>query len=358
MPRQRVQVKKPEVEVPKRQPPRALTPVPEPVKSAPKAKIGDFEVMCLLGKGSFGTVNLVRHLETQALFALKQIPKCKINQSSKQIAHIINERDTLRKLKSSKFCVHISDTFQDEVNLYLLLEYLPGGDLLNLIKNQKFISEGESLKFYAAEVICAVEFLHGQNIVFRDLKPENILLDAAGHIRLIDFGFSKQLLRSSQRCVTNCGTPGYSAPEVMLQGEQAGGYDAKKADIWSVGILLCEMIGGYTPFTKQENSPQKGKRADELFTRGKGVMLDPQQICETIMSGNLNLPRNMSSLAKDLVRDILVVDPNMRLELADIKIHKFFRGIKWEKIAARLLQPPFVPPLPQPVCASVDSTES
>ena len=87
------------------------------------------------------------------------------------------------------------------------------------------------------------------------------------------------------------------------------------------------MIGGYTPFTKQENSPQKGKRGDEIFNRGKGAMLDPHQICETIMTGNLNLPRNMSSLAKDLVRDILVVDPNMRLELADIKIHKFFRGI-------------------------------
>jgi protein kinase X len=100
----------------------------------------------------------------------------------------------------------------------------------------------------------------GQNIVYRDLKPENILLDAAGHIRLIDFGFSKQLTKSSQRCFTNCGTPGYTAPEVMLQssGPQSGGYDAKKADIWSVGILLCEMVGGFTPFKRNVTSDNTG----------------------------------------------------------------------------------------------------
>jgi serine/threonine protein kinase len=156
-----------------------------------KASISDFETMCTLGKGSFGTVNLVRHIKTQALFAVKIIEKSRISSSTKQIAHIINERDILKKLASSYYCVHISDTFQDEVNLYLLMEYLPGGELIRLIQKNRFIQEGQDLKFYVAEVIAGVEYLHGQNIVYRDLKPDNILLDAAGHIRLIDFGFSK-----------------------------------------------------------------------------------------------------------------------------------------------------------------------
>jgi len=103
----------------------------------------------------------------------------------------------------SPFCVHLVDTFQDETNLYILMDYLPGGELIKLIKNMKFVEEGPELKFYLAEIVCAVESLHSklspifilleQNIVFRDLKPENILLDYYGHVRLIDFGFSKIL---------------------------------------------------------------------------------------------------------------------------------------------------------------------
>ena len=120
-----------------------------------------------------------------------------------------------------------------------------------MIKSQRFISENYELKFYFAEVLLAIEYLHSQNIVYRDLKPENLLLDASGHVRLIDFGFSKQLGKSSQRCTTNCGTPGYVAPEVLLNTE--GGYDAKKADIWSLGVLLCEMVGGFTPFAKKSS---------------------------------------------------------------------------------------------------------
>lgn len=118
--------------------------------------------MCLLGRGSFGTVNLVRHLQSQALFAVKIITKSRISSSTKQMAHIINEKEILKKLNNSNYCVHISDTFQDEHHLYLLLEYLPGGELIELISKQRFVREGPELRFYLAEIVSAIEYLHGK----------------------------------------------------------------------------------------------------------------------------------------------------------------------------------------------------
>lgn len=126
----------------------------------------------------------------------------------------------------------------------MLLEYLPGGELIKHIRKTVFMSE-EDTRFYLAEIVLAVENLHERGIIYRDLKPENILIDKDGHIKLIDFGFAK-VMNSIQkdRSYTNCGTPGYCAPEVMIA--QVG--HTYKCDMWSIGILICEMIGGFTPF--------------------------------------------------------------------------------------------------------------
>ena len=181
---------------------------------------------------------------------------------SKHIQHIQNERDILRRLstvgnadyKGSRllkpsagaFFVGFYESMQDDCNLYLLLEYLPGGELLKQIKQHLSLSMDDS-RFYLAEVLTAIHQLHQKNIIFRDLKPENILLDREGHIKLIDFGFSKQLKNlAKDRTTTNCGTPAYAAPEVIM----GTGY-GHKADIWSFGILICEMIGGFTPFSQK-----------------------------------------------------------------------------------------------------------
>jgi len=135
------------------------------------------------------------------------------------------------------------ETLQDDLNLYILLEFLPGGEVFKLIQDNVCISE-EDCRFYIAEILLAVDNLHTNGIIYRDLKPENILIDKDGHIKLIDFGFAKRIKNiHKDRAYTNCGTPGYCAPEVMLDSGHT-----YKADIWSIGILICEMIGGFTPF--------------------------------------------------------------------------------------------------------------
>ena len=147
------------------------------------------------------------------------------------------------KFEKMDFCCNIIETLQDELHLYMVLDYLPGGELFKLIRKQIFMNESDS-RFYLAEIILAVESLHKMDIIYRDLKPENILIDRDGHIKLIDFGFAKivpQIYKN--RAYTNCGTPGYCAPEVMMDAGHT-----YKADIWSIGILVCEIMGGFTPF--------------------------------------------------------------------------------------------------------------
>lgn len=131
----------------------------------------------------------------------------------------------------------------------MILEYLPGGELFKLIRNKVMMTESDS-RFYIAEIVLAVEQLHQMGIIYRDLKPENVLLDKDGHIKLTDFGFAKVMKNiKNDRTYTNCGTPGYCAPEVMLDIGHT-----YKADIWSIGILICELIGGFTPFQSKDEA--------------------------------------------------------------------------------------------------------
>ena len=177
------------------------------------------------------------------------------------------------------------------------------------------------IRFYVAEIILAVEKLHQRGIIYRDLKPENILIDAQGHVKLIDFGFAKQLDDINERAFTNCGTPGYCAPEVMIS--MMG--HTYKADIWSIGILICEMVGGFTPFM------------------GKNEADNPKAIMDKCRSGKLNLPKNMDVKARDLVKAILVDEPSVRPEISQIKQHSFFKGINWSELAKRKMTPPYIP---------------
>jgi serine/threonine protein kinase len=175
----------------------------------------------------------------------------------------------------------------------MVLEYLSGGELIKLIRKSIFMSE-EDTRFYLAEIVLAVESLHSRGIIYRDLKPENILIDSEGHVKLIDFGFGKIMKDIFKgKTYTNCGTPGYCAPEVMIPSVG----HTYKADIWSIGILICEMIGGFTPF-------QNKNEAD-----------NPKAIMEKCRSGKLNLPKNLIGNARDLVKMLLTDDPIARLDI-------------------------------------------
>lgn len=219
------------------------------------------------------------------------------------------------------FCCNIFESLQDQHNLYMVLEFLSGGELIKRIRKQVFMSEADT-RFYLAEIVLAIESLHNRSIIYRDLKPENILLDSDGHVKLIDFGFAKKMKNIiNDRSYTNCGTPGYCAPEVMLANV---GHNYK-ADMWSIGILMCEMIGGFTPF---EHS---------------GDAKNPRAIMEKCRNGKLNLPKNLLGNARDLVRQLLTDDPMSRLDIQEIKSHAFFRQINWTAIADRTIMPPFVP---------------
>ena len=264
-----------------------------------KYKIEDFSVLSLLGYGTFGSVLLVKHAKYQDQpYALKAIVKSKIDIETKQLTHIKNERDVLLKLgkeNKDKFWPNLYESMQDDACFYFLLDYVPGGELFTFIK-RKLVIKTEGIKFYMAEVICALEQLHKLNIIYRDIKLENILIDTDGHIKLVDFGFAK-ILKEGSKTYTNWGTPGYMAPEVI----QKLGHTTQ-ADIWGLGVLLWEMIGGFTPF--QDSNPKK--------------------VYQNIIHWDIKWPKNIDPFAKDLVSKILVVDPEMRATLKQIKRHKFF----------------------------------
>lgn len=151
--------------------------------------MNEFKIIKHLGAGSFGQVKLVLHNKSKQYYALKCLTKENIR-GKKQIQHILNERDILAKFKKADFCCNIHESLQDTQNLYMILDFLPGGELFKLIRKQVFMSE-ENTRFYLAEIILAIDTLHRMGIIYRDLKPENILLDQEGHIKLIDFGFAK-----------------------------------------------------------------------------------------------------------------------------------------------------------------------
>ncbi|KAK0995786.1 Serine/threonine-protein kinase [Friedmanniomyces endolithicus] len=284
----------------------------------------DFEVLKLIGKGTFGQVFQVRKKDTRRIYAMKVLSK-KVIIQKKEIQHTIGERNILVRTATteSPFIVGLKFSFQTSADLYLVTDYMSGGELFwHLQKEGRFVEE--RAKFYIAELILALRHLHQHNIVYRDLKPENILLDANGHIALCDFGLSKANLAKDDTTNTFCGTTEYLAPEVLLDEQ---GY-TKMVDFWSLGVLVFEMCCGWSPFYAE----------------------DTQQMYKNIAFGKVRFPRDaLSQEGRNFVKGLLNRNPSHRLgakgDAEELMGHPFFHDIDWSALSKKLTQPPFKPKL-------------
>lgn len=275
-------------------------------------RFSDLEFKETIGTGSFGRVRLVKHTKTSKFCALKILKKQEIIRL-RQVEHILAEASLLQEIEHP-FIVNLLKGYMDDDRLYLLLEYVVGGELFfHLRKAGKF--PNDVAKFYSAEVVLAFEYLHSKNIVYRDLKPENLLLDLDGNIKITDFGFAK---RVTDRTFTLCGTPEYLAPEII----QSKGHD-KAVDWWALGILLYEMLVGYPPFFDES----------------------PYKIYEKILEGKIQFPPWVDSRGKELIRGLLTLDKSKRLGslkrgVEDIKRHQFYGGVDWGVLLAKKVPAP------------------
>ncbi|CAL3970740.1 hypothetical protein PZA11_007177 [Diplocarpon coronariae] len=283
-----------------------------------KYSLTDFDILRTLGTGSFGRVHLVQSKHNQRFYAVKVLKKQQVVKM-KQVEHTNDERKMLQEVKHP-FLITLWGTFQDSKNLYMVMDFVEGGELFSLLrKSQRF--PNPVAKFYAAEVTLALEYLHGKDIIYRDLKPENLLLDRHGHLKITDFGFAKKVPDITW---TLCGTPDYLAPEVV----SSKGYN-KSVDWWSLGILIFEMLCGFTPF----------------WDGGS-----PMKIYENILKGRVKYPPYIHPDAQDLLQRLITSDLTKRLGntlggAEGVKSHQWFAEVTWERLAKKDIDAPYVPPV-------------
>ncbi|GAB7361965.1 hypothetical protein MBLNU230_g2002t1 [Neophaeotheca triangularis] len=284
----------------------------------------DFEILKLIGKGTFGQVFQVRKKDNKRVYAMKVLSK-KVIVQKKEIQHTIGERNILVRTATteSPFIVGLKFSFQTAADLYLVTDYMSGGELFWHLQKEGRFNE-ERAKFYIAELILSLRHLHEHDIVYRDLKPENILLDANGHVALCDFGLSKANLSKNDTTNTFCGTTEYLAPEVLLDEQ---GY-TKMVDFWSLGVLVFEMCCGWSPFYAE----------------------DTQQMYKNIAFGKVRFPRDaLSTEGRNFVKGLLNRNPAHRLgakgDAQELMEHPFFADVNWTKLASKSITPPFKPKL-------------
>uniref|UniRef100_A0AAR2JCQ5 non-specific serine/threonine protein kinase n=1 Tax=Pygocentrus nattereri TaxID=42514 RepID=A0AAR2JCQ5_PYGNA len=290
-----------------------------------RMKAEDYEVVKVIGRGAFGEVQLVRHKATSKVYAMKLLSKFEMIKRSDS-AFFWEERDIMAFANSS-WVVQLFYAFQDDRYLYMVMEYMPGGDLVNLMSNYDVPEKWA--RFYTAEVVLALDGIHSMGFIHRDVKPDNMLLDKTGHLKLADFGTCMKMNKDGMvRCDTAVGTPDYISPEV-LKSQGGDGYYGRECDWWSVGVFLYEMLVGDTPFY-----------ADSLVGTYSKIMNHKNA---------LTFPEDsdISKDAKNLICAFLT-DREVRLGrngVDEIKRHPFFKNDQWTWDNIRDTAAPVVPEL-------------
>lgn len=325
-------------------------------ESRTKVTISDFDFLKVIGRGAFGIVRLCRKKDTGEVFAMKQMNKGEMVYKN-HVQHVREEKNALSAAKE-QWVIGLHYTFQDDQYLYMVMDYLPGGDLMTHLMRKDTFSEEEA-RFYIAELVEAVDYIHTNlHYIHRDIKPDNIVFDAAGHIHLLDFGLCKynppqpavdaecESSRSPNggskaswrrlpprhprrpQITSVVGTPDYMGPEVY-RNETYG----KECDWWSVGIIMFEMLFGGPPFSDERHDPQVTCARVLRWRHHFHMPTDPQ----------------VGSAARDLIRG-LVCDPLDRLTAREIRAHPFFDGLDFTRL--RDMEPPIKPAVDGPLDTS------
>lgn len=276
-----------------------------------------FSTISVIGKGSYAKVLLVRKIKDGKFFAMKILKKRSVEQK-KQENHVLTERKILIEMNNCPFMINFYYSFQSEKKLYFVLEYCPGGELFELLSKKRKFAEDQA-RFYAAQMVMALAFMHEKNIIYRDLKPENVLVDIDGYLKITDFGLSRMNV-TEKEARSICGTPEYLAPEIIMKI----GY-GKSIDWWTLGCIIYEMLVGIPPFYSNNRS--------ELF--------------EKIKFSQPKYPKFLSEETKDLLVRLLSKNPEQRLGTKngaeEIKSHPWFKIVNWEYLLKKQYDAPFKP---------------
>ncbi|KAI5712190.1 hypothetical protein M8J75_006531 [Diaphorina citri] len=295
--------------------------------------LADFELIRVIGRGSYAKVLMVELKRTRRIYAMKVIKKNLVT-DDEDIDWVQTEKHVFETASNHPFLVGLHSCFQTPSRLFFVIEFVRGGDLMFHMQRQRRLPE-EHARFYAAEISLALNFLHDKGIIYRDLKLDNVLLDHEGHIKLTDYGMCKEGIRPGDTTSTFCGTPNYIAPEI-LRGEDYG----FSVDWWALGVLLYEMLAGRSPFDIAGANPHDNpdqNTEDYLF--------------QVILEKTIRIPRSLSVKAASVLKGFLNKNPLERLGcnreagFQEIAGHSFFRNIDWAALEAKQVPPPYKPRL-------------
>jgi len=281
----------------------------------------DFELLKVLGRGAFGKVVLCREKTTRTMYAMKILKKSVVFQKN-EVDHTLTENRVLQTIRHP-FIVGLKYSFTTEDRLCFVTEYVSGGELFVHLKNEKSRRFSEDrTRFYSAEIVCALGYLHKRGIIYRDIKLENLLLDKNGHIKMVDFGLCKDEIFGNKMTNTFCGTPSYLPPEVVCNMKYG-----RAVDWWGLGVVIYELLTGHLPFYAEER----------------------KMMFRLIVTEKIRYPKHISAESREIISKLMTKNPDRRLgslnDADEVMEQSFFADINWTDLQKKRITPPFKPVL-------------